>query len=121
MSRSARDPLLTVARLRVREAGVPATVLLPRDLLAWEPAQWALLIDLARRRHLARLARAVADPVKKFVEAYQRARREGGLFPWSPRPPRSPTCLTCYSPEWRLPEARDRGCTAPGSLDTRER
>jgi len=68
---------LRVARLRLREAGGPAALLRPRDLLAWEPEQWALLIDLARRAHLARLAEAAADPIRIFREAYRRSVRRG--------------------------------------------
>ncbi len=72
MTRTAAKHHLFVARLRLREAGVPATLLRPRDLLAWEPEQWAMLIDLARRRHLARVAEVAADPVRRFREAYRR-------------------------------------------------
>ncbi len=70
MTHTARNHL-RVARTRLSEAGVPPQLLSARDLLAWEPAQWATLIDQARRRHLARVAEVAADPTRIFKEAYK--------------------------------------------------
>ncbi len=57
---------LSVARLRLQEAGVPPDVLRPADLLAWEPEQWATLIKLAR------LAEPPPRTGRIFTEAYRR-------------------------------------------------
>ncbi len=64
---------LRVARTRLSEAGVPPQLLSARDLLAYDVDQWATLIALARRTHLARLAEVAADPVRRFREAYRRS------------------------------------------------
>jgi hypothetical protein len=61
---------LSVACLRLREAGVPPAVLRPRDLVAFEPEQWGLMIKLARFAEEAHSAEAAANPVRRFREAY---------------------------------------------------
>lgn len=79
MTRTATQNHLRVARTRLREAGVPATMLRPADLLAWRIDQWPLLISHAAR--LARLAELTVNPVQVFREAYK-PRRFQEVFPW---------------------------------------
>ncbi len=74
MTRTAVRNHLRVARVRLQEAGVPPTALRPADLLAFKPEQWGLMIKLARCAHLARLAEAARNPVRRFVEVYRRER-----------------------------------------------